>query len=233
MRIAICDGDIKCAEKTKKIIYDYANRHRLELLVEIYDSSNALLESRHNYLLIILEYHVNGLNGLETAKHLRKKNCRSTIIFLSAYTDFVFESFGVMPYRFLLKPQEQKTLFAALDEFFFHPHTHRPLWIKSGGDTFCLKANDIFYLEADNKNCLIGLREDKVHCKKTMAHVYGRLPKNCFCKINRAYVVNFNYISGYNSDIIKLANGKTLHISRNYYKTFKQEYKTFADPHVI
>ena len=233
MRIAICDSDIKCAEKTKNMIYDYADKRRLDLLVEIYDSSHALLESRNNYLLIILEYYINGLNGLETAKHLRRKNCRSTIMFLSAYTDFVFESFGVMPYRFLLKPQEQKSLFAALDEFFFHPHTHRPLWVRSGSDTFCLRANDIFYLEADNKNCLIALRENKVHCKKTMAHVYEGLPKSHFCKINRAYVVNFNYITGYNKESIRLVNGKTLYVSRNYYKSFKDEYKNFADPYVI
>ena len=63
MRIAICDSDIKCAEKTKNMIYDYANKRRLELLVEIYDSSEALLESENNYLLIILDYHINGLNA--------------------------------------------------------------------------------------------------------------------------------------------------------------------------
>jgi len=66
-----------------------------------------------------------------------------------------------------------------------------------------------------------------------MARVYGTLPKNQFCKINRAYVVNFNYISAYNSDIIRLANGKDLHVSRNYYKSFKKEYKFFANPQVI
>ena len=84
MRIAICDKDKGCAEKTKKMIYDYANERRLDLLVEIYDSSEALLRSVNDYLLIILDYHINGLNGLETAKHLRANNCSSTIIFLSS-----------------------------------------------------------------------------------------------------------------------------------------------------
>ena len=59
MRIAICDKDKGCAEKTKKMIYDYANERRLDLLVEIYDSSEALLRSVNDYLLIILDYHIN------------------------------------------------------------------------------------------------------------------------------------------------------------------------------
>ena len=82
------------------MIYDYANKRRLGLLVEIYDSSEALLQSENNYLLIILDYHINGLNGLETAKQLRRKNCRSTIMFLSEYTGFIFELFKVMPHSF-------------------------------------------------------------------------------------------------------------------------------------
>lgn len=233
MRIAICDSDIKCAQKTKNMIYDYANKRRLELLVEIYDSSEALLESENNYLLIILDYHINGLNGLETAKQLRRKNCRSTIMFLSEYTGFIFESFKVMPHSFLLKPLGKKCFFAVLDDFFLYNPLHRPLWVKSGDDVFCFETHDIFYLEADNKNCFIGLRNGKVRCKKTMARVYGNLPKTHFGKINRAYVVNFNYITGYNNECISLVNGKTLHISRNYYKSFKDEYKSFADPHVI
>ena len=53
MRIAICDKDKGCAEKTKKMIYDYANERRLDLLVEIYDSSEALLRSVNDYLLIV------------------------------------------------------------------------------------------------------------------------------------------------------------------------------------
>lgn len=232
MRIAICDGDIKAAESTKKAVYGYAATRNLDLLVEIYDSGSALLQSGTDYMLIILEYNTKGTNGLETAEKLRERNCRSTIVFLSAYTEFVFDAFKVMPYRFLCKPLENGQLFSVLDDFFV-ACTERPLWIKNGNDTFCLSSEDIFYLEADNKNCYIGLKNRKLRCKKTMERVFGTLPKNRFCKINRAYIVNFNYISAYNSDMIALTNGERLHISRSYYKSFREEYRSFADPYLL
>ena len=58
-------------------------------------------------------------------------------------------------------------------------------------------------------------------------------PKNHFCKINRAFVVNFNYISAYSSDSICLNNGEILPLSRNYCKSFKEEYLSYANPCVL
>lgn len=40
------------------------------------------------------------------------------------------------------------------------------------------------------------------------------MPRNHFYKINRAFIVNFNYISRYNSDEIIFSNGEHVHISR-------------------
>ncbi len=230
MRIALCDSDIECIRKHKQMIYKYANNHRMEIVVDEYRSGTELLACRRSYALVILEYRTNTLNGLETAALLRKSNNSCKIVFLSAYTGFIFESFKVNPYRFLVKPIDEKILFKLLDDFFETRADDRPLWIKDGDDTVCLNTNDIFYLEADNKHCIIGLRNKKIHCRKTMAHVYDELPKNHFCKINRAYVVNFKYISEYNSDEIRLDNGTGLHISRSYYKSFKNEFRSFAEP---
>lgn len=230
MRIAICDSDTECIKKHKQMIYKYANIHRLEILVEEFYSGIELLASHKSYALVILDYCTNALNGLETAVLLRKSDNSCAIVFLSAYTGFIFDSFKVRPYRFLVKPINESILFELLNDFFEARDGYRPLWVKDGDNTVCLSADDIFYLEADNKHCIIGLKSKKIHCRKTMAHVYEELPKDRFCKINRAYIINFKYVSGYNSDEIRLDNGTGLHVSRNYYKSFKSEFRSFAEP---
>ena len=229
MRIALCDADTSAIKTTKRIIYEYANLHGLELLVEEYSSGSELLINKIKYQLIILDYNTSDLNGLETARILRDNNPSCTIIFLSSYKGFIIESFKVNPFRFLLKPLDKSLLFSALDDFFKARSDSRPLLIKDGEDTFCLSANEIFYLEADNKNCFISLRNKKIRCRKTMARVYCELPKQHFGKINRAYVVNFNYISGYNRDAVTLRNGEQLHVGRCYFKSFREEFRDFFD----
>ncbi|MGN0493655.1 MAG: LytR/AlgR family response regulator transcription factor, partial [Acutalibacteraceae bacterium] len=204
------------------------NLRGIELLVEEYCSGAGLLLNASEYPLFILDYNLRGINGLETAKILRKKSPSCAIIFLSAYTGFVFDSFEVNPHRFLLKPLNKDILFSALDDYFKACSENRPLWVKDGYDTFCLNTGEILYLEADNKNCFISLRDKKIRCHKTMAQVYGALPKRSFGKINRAYVVNFNYISSYSSDNVMLRNGERLHVGRSFFKSFKEEYKSFS-----
>ncbi len=230
MRIALCDGNMTTIGKTKQMIYEYANFRHIELLVEEYGSGAGLLASGIKYPLIILDYEIRDINGLETARLLRKSGASCTIIFLSAYTGFILESFQVKPYRFLLKPLDRRILFAALDDFFKERTDDRPIWIKDGDNTFCLNTNDIYYLEAANKNCFVILRNKKIRCHKTMARLYGVLPENHFGKINRAYVVNFNYIAGYSSDSVTLHSGERLHISRSYSKSFKEKYRDFSKP---
>lgn len=229
MRIALCDADMSAIKITKRIIYEYANLHGIELLVEEYTSGAELLINKIKYQLVILDYNINGLNGLETARILRKSNPDCTIIFLSSYKGFIIESFEVNPFRFLLKPLDRAMLFSALDDFFKSGGASRPLLIKDGGDTFFLSANEILYIEADNKNCFISLRNKKIRCRKTMARVYGELPHQHFGKINRAYVVNFNYISGYNREAVTLRNGEQLHVGRCYFKSFREEFREFSD----
>ena len=233
MRIALCDGNAASLKNTKKIIYEYANLRGIELLAEEYCSGSKLLENAEEYTLIILDYKLRDINGLETARRLRKKNPACAIIFLSAYTGFILDSFEVAPYRFLLKPLNRDILFAALDDFFKGNSETRPLWVKDGVDTFCLNTGEIIYLEADNKNCYISLRDKKIRCHKTMARVYGALPKRNFGRINRAYVVNFNYISSYSSENVILRNGERLHVGRSYFKSFREEYKSFSGAKVL
>ena len=58
------------------MIYEYANLRGIELLAEEYCTGAKLLENAAEYPLIILDYNLRGVNGLETARQLRKKKSR-------------------------------------------------------------------------------------------------------------------------------------------------------------
>ncbi len=230
MRIAVCDINSEVLEKTKNIIYKYADCHRLDIVVDCYCQGEALLCSKIQYNLIFLGYELYGKNGFETAVSLRILNNFSSIVFISKNTDFVFEAFKVSPYRFLIPPLNQNDLYKLLDDFFTQFGTDHPLWIRNGEDTFCLNTREIVYLEANNKHSIIHLQKETIPCNRTMAKVFEVLPKNHFTKINRAYIVNLNFIAKYNKDTVYLKNGERVHISRNYLKTFKEDYRFFLNP---
>ncbi len=232
MRIAICDSDINHLKILKQLLYRYSNSYKMDFIVEEFSSGEQFLKSKNEYCLIFTEYILSGINGLETAKLLRKKGDKTAIIFLSRDTDFIFESFKVSPYRFLTKPLNQEKLFDTLNDFFKSYSEKYPLWITDDINTHCLNATDILYLEANNKHCFIHLMNEVIPCNKTMARVFAALPQKHFKKIHRAFIVNLNYITKYNNEYVFLSNGEELHISRNYCKYFKEEYLKFANPKI-
>lgn len=230
MRVAVCDIDKAFLLQLKKAVYLYANENKIEIVVECFISGEELLKSRYDYNLIFLGYYLSGINGLKTAEFLRSKEDNTPIIFVSDYTDFIFESFGVNPYGFLLKSEWQENIVSVLEDFFRHKGENYPILVKDGTDTVCISTENIYYLEADNKYCYIHLSKETLYCHKTMAQVFECLPKSHFCKTNRAFIVNLSHISRYNNDTIKLKNGKEIHPSRKYYKSFKEDYRRFLKP---
>lgn len=233
MRFAICDRDEALLSRLKKLTYQYAKLNKLDIVVDCYQSGENLLDSPEYYNMVFLGYSLLGINGLETAKKMRKAEINSSIVFVSDRTDFIFEAFKVNTYRFIRKCELDKQLFDTLEDFFHKFGNDCPLWIKSDDDIVCVNANDVYFLEADNKHCKIHLENCVLRCNRTMAKVYSVLPKKYFSKTNRAYIVNLNKISRYNNDVIYMKNGETIHPSRNYYRSFKDDYRRFLRPCVL
>lgn len=221
MKIAICDTDTALSCKLKHILYKYSNNYKLDFFVETFSSGEQLLSSQNNFLLIFIDYTLNGINGLETAKEIYNRNRNTKIIFLTNDTTFVFDAFHISAYYFIKKPLIEEEINISLDRLFFSTHTNYPLQISDGEMTHCINTDEIIYLEADNKYCHVHLCDNVILCKKTMARVYAALPKTHFQKINRAFIVNCKYVDKYNTENVFLKNGEGLHITRTYYKDFK------------
>lgn len=232
MRIALCEKEINLSTQIKNLIYQYAENRRLDIVVDCYSNGESLLCAKTQYNLIFIGNQSAKMKGIEIAKKIRMYNTFSSIVFVNSNTDFIFETFKVNTYRFLVPPVKKDEIYSLLDDFFLKFGNDYPLWIKSGEETFCLNSREIYYLEADNKHCIVHLKKESLPCNKTMAKVSEVLPKQHFVKINRAYIVNLNHIIKYNSEYVFLRNGNTVHISRNYLKTFKEDYRFYINPRV-
>ena len=131
MRIAICDDDVQLICLLKQLIYRYANEHRYDFVVEEFYSGESLLNSSLVFDIIFLDYKMNILNGLDTAKQLRKRNTSNVIVFVTSYTHFVLDAFKVNAFRFLVKPITEKKIWETLDDYFSMYGNDYPVLLKS------------------------------------------------------------------------------------------------------
>lgn len=230
MRIAIYNRKETSLVKLKQAIYYYSSLRQLELVIDCYSQSDKLLCYSQQYDLIFFFRSDNSKNEFKIISTLREYNNRVAIIFIGQNIKCVSEAFKVNAFRFLIYPVAHSDLLCVLDEYFKSEGNNFPIWVKSGTDTLCLNTSEIFYLEANNKNCYIHLEKGRLKSNRTMAKVYSVLPKNHFIKINRAYIINTDCITKYNNESVFLKNGSQLRIGRTYLADFKIKYQTYESP---
>lgn len=229
MRIAICDDEICFINLLKPIIYEYINSHKLEAVVDTYTNGEDLVRSEINYDIIYLDYQMNELNGMNTARKLRDKNIWCSIIFITNYPDFVYEAFTVDTFRFLKKPIDKKMIYDTLDGYFQKYGNDYPILIQIKRQTITIDTKDIVFLEANGKHCIIHTKDSQHECCQTMAKVSKMLPAGHFFKINKAFIINFNYIDRYKNETVYFINGKKAYMSRMYSTSFKTEYRNYCE----
>jgi len=233
MRFAVCDDEAHFREEIKIAVYEYSSKHRLNIVVDEYSCGEDLIASEYNYKIIFLDYKMEGIDGLETAKQLRKMDNRSAIFFMTSFPRFVYEAFEVNTYRFFKKPIDVRKLEKALDEYFNEDRESKPILLKYRSETVCVQAKEIIFLEANNKSCFVHLTEIKHNIPRTISQVEKVLPKNEFIRVHRAFVLNMFYIGSYSGTIVVLNTGAKIPLSRNYKVAFKEAYMNYVKRRII
>lgn len=221
MRIAVFDENYCDSAYLKHLIYIFSNNKKFDLVVDVFSDINEFLKTKREYILYFISFETK--NGILAAKNLYNKSKNSSIIITANDSRLAVEAFKINAYNFLQLPLKEKILYEILNDF-FRSYQCEALLISDGFENIYINVKDILYLEADNKHCVLHLKNQKVYCNKTMARVYNVLPKECFLKTSRAFVVNANHVSRFNSEHIILENGDTLYPIRHFYKSFKCDF---------
>ncbi len=105
LKVAVCDDEkIICNEIKKRLL-----EVRPEFEVSLFSSGDELIKSDKNFDLIFLDIEMPQLDGMETAKVIRKNHKNEYIIFLTSHSELMVEAFKVKAFRFLEKPIELNT----------------------------------------------------------------------------------------------------------------------------
>ena len=100
MRFAVCDDEAEL----RRDISDRITALCPGASVTEFSSGGELLAGAGSFDIIFLDIGMDGLDGMQTAKKLRRNGCRAAIIFVTAFEDRVFDAFDVGAFNFLVKP---------------------------------------------------------------------------------------------------------------------------------
>lgn len=233
MLIAVCDDEKMFCNQIKDAIYSYSNEHNMDIVVEIFLDGDELLKSDEKFDMVFLDYQMPKTDGLETAKEIRNRNMLCTIVFITSYSEIVYDTFLYETFRFILKPLKIEKLYEALDSYIKKIGYHYPISVNVNDEHLSINTSEIMYIEADGKNSVIRLNNRIVNCSYTLSKVASLLPHHCFFRSHRSFYVNFDYIESYNKTKIKFRNGEYAKISRSSFNDFKKNLSIYFNDNNI
>ena len=226
MNIAIVDDEIFIREQIRSLI----KRRKPDCRTEIFTTGEELLEAGQYFNLIFLDIQMEGINGIETARILRKQHEDAVLVFITGIREYVFEAFDVSAFHYLLKPIEEQKFMDVFDRAVKEAVKQRgqkqeQLFIRTKNRNFTIKQNSILYIENRAKKVEIHTidAEEIIEIYATMEEMHQKLGES-FYRCHRGYLVNMAHITGYSGDSISLSNGEKVYLSKKKHSEFVKEY---------
>ena len=232
-RIAICDDEPHFLEHERELIAGYMRDQGYSCQIDTFGSGLDVMAEEHGisqYDIIFLDINMDGPNGIETAKHIRKYSTDLYIVFVTGCINYSLEGYKVGAIRYILKDME--TLKTAIGEcldtiadqmgYIEYQHTFDFL---EGKRT--ISIDDILYIESNLHKLEFHLA-DKGSTGYTMYEKLDCIDEQLcgchFCRIHKSFLVNLKYVEKIERYYANLYNGSRVSISQSKYKSVRDEF---------
>ena len=227
MKIAICDDEAFWINELQILLKEYYITRHIDIYVSLFSCGTELLMSKDKFDLIFMDYQMENLNGIETARKIRNLNNNCAIIFVSSYPDIAIDTFEVEAFRFLIKPIDKVKLFKSIDDYRKKIENDDFIVLKSRQNVTILRTSEIIFCEALGRHTLLHTTKGKIESSKNIKEIEKQLSHDYFFRSHKAFISSFSHITGYDNNSITCDNGETAFISRNYLPRFKAAFHEF------
>lgn len=227
MNIAVVDDEKIIREQLKGLI----DKHQAGFYTDIYGTGEEMLATGKQYDVIFLDIQMAGMNGIETARMLRKQSEDAVLIFVTGVKDYVFEAFDVAAFHYLLKPIEENKFMEVFDRAVKEAKKRKErgqeqFFVKTKNRNITLKQRDILYVESRGRKAEIHTAGEVIEIYAAMAELESQLGGS-FYRCHRGYLVNMAHITEYGNDSISLSNGESIYMAKERYNEFVKEYMRY------
>lgn len=232
LTIAVCDDESITLKTNCSYMEDLAKKYKVDTNIVGFCSGAELLDyMEHNEDIDIafLDVDMKGMNGIQTAAMMTRRNPRTVIIFITGHKEFAYDAFTVEAFSFLVKPIDPERLDRIFKKAILQVNDlmnrkHRSSLIITE-DNIKKKINQsaILYIERIEARSIIVTKTAKHGVYETITSLENRLEDN-FLRINQGIIVNLNEVAKVQRTQVTMKAGEIFPIGRTYHKHVKERY---------
>lgn len=184
------------------------------LVCDHYESGDAFLAAfpSKEYQVIFLDICMEGTNGIETARILRRADPDLLLVFVTSSPEYVWDAFPVHPFDYLLKPYREEKLFQLADELRRVLFRAEPeLEVRIARQQVHLPLRKIQYAMAQNHYVRIVSDDGECRAVSTFSQVEQLLrAQENFIVCNRGVILNMDKVLRLDGDAFEMLDGTHL-----------------------
>lgn len=222
LTISILEDQPTEAKHLKSLLNKWSTQTKCELEIEEYRSGENFFENNDKtslqlFSVFFLDIQMKEMNGLEVAKKLRKEGYQGSIIFLTAFREYVFQGYEVRAMNYLLKPVKEEPLFLCLNEIAKNLSGNSYLY-RYKQNIMSIPYKDILSFSSSLHYIDILTVSDHFCQYTTLNNIIEYLPLE-FIRIHKSCIVNMAHIYKISGTTVVLSNRMTTQIGRSYMKS--------------
>lgn len=221
LQFGICDDDADIRLALRYELELLLGRREIPYQAYAFSSGERLLhwlESHQGELdLIFLDIEMKAMNGMETARRLREADTGLQIVFVTAYSDYVYDGYSVGALGYLLKPPKKEQLDDILTRALaaLHRNADDGFVCRNGDVNYRIQRGNILYFASDKRKiqCVTAERTYTFYGK--LDEVEQELSDRNFVRIHQRYLVNAVKVEQTDGSSVVLQGNVSLPVSRS------------------
>ena len=206
------------------------------LVCDHYESGDAFLAAfpSKNYQVVFLDICMEGTNGIETARILRRADPDLLLVFVTSSPEYVWDAFPVHPFDYLLKPYREEKLFQLADELRRVLFRAEPeLEVRIARQQVHLPLRKIQYAMAQNHCVRIVSDDGECRTVSTFSQVEQLLrAQENFIVCNRGVILNMDKVLRLDSDCFEMLDGTCLPVRQKDKNTLFAQFTQYQFRHM-
>ena len=184
------------------------------------------LEAFRRYLpdIVLIDYHMPGMSGIDLAKRLRGAGCRAEIIFITSHFECMAEGYEVDALHYLVKPVPAEKLRAVLDRAAARLSVEPPsVVIACEEGNVKLYESELLYAESFLHDLVLHTTGPDYRIRESISAFAGRLSADFF-RTHRSYLVNLKAVVRIGRTSVLLRGGAEVPLARGKYDAINRAF---------